>query len=300
MRSVSAAVAACVLALASGCSSEGSRPECVGTAADALRTCATGTTLKGIDVSVYQGNVDWTQVKSAGQSFAFVRASAGVTSPDTKFAQNWPGVRAAGLVRGVYQYFRPSQDAAAQAKLLLDKVDAAGGFQPGDLPPVLDLETTDSLASATVVARAKIWLAAVEAKVGKKPIIYTAAFMSDVVGSHFSGYPLWVANYGVSCPAMPSGWTSWHFWQSSDSGSVAGISGAVDLDHFNGTMAQLKALALQPAPSAPSQPTVIEPRDQPPSGGAIPNDGSEGETLGHGPPPEAETTGAPFDPCASR
>lgn len=302
MRRMIAAVAACGLAvLAMGCSSESTPEECVGRVADALRTCAKATTIKGIDVSVYQGNVAWAQVKNAGQAFAFIRVSAGTTSPDTKFAQNWPGAKNAGLVRGVYQYFRPSHDVAAQAKLLLDKVDEAGGFQPGDLPPVLDLETTDSLAASTVIARAKAWLAAVEAKVGVKPIIYTAAFMSDVIGTNFSGYPLWVANYGVTCPYMPSGWTDWQFWQTSDTGTVAGISGAVDTNLFNGTMAQLQALTLQPAAPPPPSPTVIGPQgDGPLPGNAIPNDGSQGETIGHGTPPATETTAAPLDPCASR
>ena len=97
-RSASAAVLGCALLACAGvgttgCSSEEGAPkdECLGETAAALRTCAAGATLKGIDVSYYQGTVDWTKVKGAGQSFAFVRVSDGVNYPDSKFAANWPG-----------------------------------------------------------------------------------------------------------------------------------------------------------------------------------------------------------------
>jgi lysozyme len=280
------------------CSSSDPAPakECVGSGSDALKTCAGPTTVKGVDVSVYQGTVNWSQVKSAGVHYAFIRVSDGTGTPDTKFAANWPNAKAAGVVRGVYQYFRPGQDPNAQAKLLADKIDAAGGLQPGDLPPVLDLETADSLSSATVVARAKTWLAAVEASLGIKPIVYTAAFMSDVIGTNFGGWTLWVANYGATCPTMPSGWTEWKFWQNSDSGSVAGISGGVDTDLFNGAATDLQTLTFKSQGTTTPTTVVPEPDDTVPYG-AIPNDGSQGGTIGSGNVPAAGTTAAPIDPC---
>lgn len=231
--------------LVAACSGD-DRPssECVDRAAEALRTCARGPTLAGIDVSYYQGDVDWAAVKGAGQSFAFVRVSDGLRVPDSKFADNWPAVKEVGLVRGVYQYFRPAQDPIEQADLLLDRVRAAGGFVDEDLPPVLDLETDGGLAPAAVVERARAWLDHVEAKLAIKPIVYTAAFMSDVLGTSFGGYVLWVANYGATCPRMPSGWTDWQFWQTSDTGRVDGVSGNVDTNLFNGTAADLTALTL--------------------------------------------------------
>ena len=125
-----------------GCSSsEAPASECVGSGADALKTCAKGATLTGIDISYYQGNVNWSQVKGSGRQFAFSRISDGLNYPDTKWAQNWPAMKTAGLVRGAYQFFRPSQDAGLQAQMVLDKLAAAGGLQPGDLPPDLDLES---------------------------------------------------------------------------------------------------------------------------------------------------------------
>jgi lysozyme len=211
------------------------------TEGQALKTCSTGAVLKGVDVSKYQGTVNWTAVKSSGRAFAFARISDGTTTPDTTFATNWSGIKAAGLVRGAYQYFRPGQDPVAQADLVIAKL--GGKIAVGDLPAVLDLETTDGLASATVVARAKTWLARVEAGTGKRPIVYTAAFMSSTIGTSFSAYPLWVANYGTTCPTMPTGWTNWKFWQSASTGVVPGIAGNVDVNDFQGTLADLQAFA---------------------------------------------------------
>jgi lysozyme len=193
-------------------------------------------------------------------------------------------------VRGVYQYFRPSQDPEDQANLLLNKVKAAGGLQAGDLPPVLDLETDSGLAAATVVARAKAWLAFVESKIGAKPIIYTAAFMSNVIGNNFGAYTLWVANYGATCPLMPSGWTDWKFWQDSQTGSVPGVSGAVDTNFFNGTLTALKTLTVKATPQPPTPPPDLPIPDEEPE-----DVGDQGATIGSGNPPE--TASASVDLC---
>ncbi|MBS2017358.1 MAG: hypothetical protein JST00_31025 [Deltaproteobacteria bacterium] len=293
-------------ALFAGCSSAESTTDddCLKSTSSALKTCAGPTTLKGIDVSYYQGNVAWASVKASGRSFAFARVSDGVNTVDTKFAQNWPAMKAAGITRGVYQFFRPSQDASAQAQLVIDRLAANGGLLPGDLPPVLDLESADGLAAATVVARAKTWLAKIEAKFGVKPIIYTAAFMTPVIGNNFSSYPLWVANYQTTCPTMPGAWTKWQFWQNADNGSVPGVSGNVDTNLFDGAASQLAALTLKPAASdagadsGPSPSIVPEGVDldlEP--GGDTPNDGSQGSTIGSGDRPPAETNAGVVTPC---
>lgn len=308
MAKVSGAVAVCVFLTgvmgAVGCSSSEApiSDGCIGSGSEALKTCAKGTTITGIDVSSYQGTVSWPKVKGAGREFAFARISDGLNSVDSKFAQNWPAMKAAGIVRGSYQFFRPSQDAGLQAQMVLDKLAAAGGLQPGDLPPVLDLESADGLAASVVVTKAKAWLAKIEAAIKVKPIVYTAAFMSNVIGTNFGGYTLWVANYQTTCPTMPSGWTDWHFWQNSDSGSVAGISGAVDSDFFNGTLPELKKLALAPSPQpvAPPGPDMTAFAAQPDLvfGDNMPNDGSQGATLGDGKTNDTnDTQSAVVTPC---
>lgn len=231
--------------LVEACGSDHPAAECIGqTGGQALSVCTKGASLRGVDVSVYQHTVDWKAVKSAGNTFAFIRVSDGATTADTEFANNWPNSKKEGVIRGAYQFFRPSQDPTTQVNLFLAKMHAAGGLMKGDLPPVLDLETADKQSNATVVSRALSWLTQMEAKTGIRPIVYTAAFMSSVIGTSFSKYPLWVANYGVKCPTMPSGWTDWQFWQDSSTGKVAGISVAVDTDYFNGDLAALTKMTL--------------------------------------------------------
>ncbi|HWL88384.1 MAG TPA: GH25 family lysozyme, partial [Polyangiaceae bacterium] len=106
---------------------------------EAVTVCA-GTTVEGIDVSEFQGNINWNSVKASGRSFAFIRASDGTGHLDPTFAGNWGAARSAGLLRSVYQFFRPTEDANAQADLVLQKLAADGA---GELPPMLDVEVTD-------------------------------------------------------------------------------------------------------------------------------------------------------------
>jgi GH25 family lysozyme M1 (1,4-beta-N-acetylmuramidase) len=211
--------------------------------ADELTVCPAGATVSGIDTSHWQGVIDWSKVKASGKAFAIARVSDGVKYPDKNFPTDWPAIKAAGLIRGAYQFFRPAQDPVAQADLLIQRLQQYGPLGPGDLPAVLDVETADGMPNATVRQNMQIWLDRVELHTGKRPIVYTAAFMSSVVGSGFSSYPLWVANYGVNCPQLPSGWSQWSIWQSSSTGSVPGIAGNVDLDVFNGSLADLQAFA---------------------------------------------------------
>jgi GH25 family lysozyme M1 (1,4-beta-N-acetylmuramidase) len=214
-----------------------------GERSDGLTVCPGSQTLKGVDVSKYQGSISWSKVKASGRAFAFARVSDGTSYPDATFATNWSGMKSAGMVRGAYQFFRASQDPVAQGKLMMKKM---GTLQSGDLPPVVDVEVMDGQSAATLVSRLKKWLVTVQNGTGKKPIIYTSPGFWSGLGnpSGFTDYPLWVANWGVSCPSMPGSWKAWPFWQTSDKGSVSGISGAVDLDVFNGSLAALKAFGV--------------------------------------------------------
>jgi lysozyme len=230
----SSAIVLCLVAVA--CGSETSP---YGSSEDAL--CPGGTVLEGVDVSVYQGSIDWSQVKSSGHPFAIARISDG-SYLDTTFAQNWSGMKAAGLVRGSYQFFEPGEDPVTQADIVIQKVGVLG---TGDLPVVADMEVTGGLSGATIAANLQTWIDHVKAGTGKTPMIYTSpGFWNGKVGSSaFGGIPLWVANWGVSCPGLPSGWNAFKIWQYSDAGHVAGIPATVDLDRFNGTLADLEAFS---------------------------------------------------------
>ncbi len=208
--------------------------------------CADGETLPGIDVSKWQGDIDWQAVADSGIVYAIMRVSHGLNTLDEYFDQNWSESRAAGIHAGVYQFFEPGQDVIAQADLLLERMGPLG---PGDLPPVLDVESTSGLPPAQVATAVGQWIDHVEAAIGVKPIIYTGRyFWQDNVGSaDFADYPLWIAHYTTGCPNIADQWSDWAFHQYTDSGSVPGIGGAVDRDDFNGSLADLLALGGGPA-----------------------------------------------------
>lgn len=202
-------------------------------------------TLAGIDVSHFQGNVNWPAVKAAGINFAFAKASDGNTYTDPQFATNWRGMQTAGLIRGAYHFYESNDDPQTQAQQFLKVV---GTLDRSDLPPVVDIEKSNgNFGSKNLASNLQIWLDTVEQKLQCTPIIYTncAFWNANLVAystSSFSRYPLWIAQYGVTQPKIPNAWSNWTFWQSSESGNVAGITGAVDTDLFAGTMPDLLAL----------------------------------------------------------
>jgi lysozyme len=209
--------------------------------ASAAVVCAGSQTVLGIDVSHYQGSIDWNQVKGSGRAFGIASVGDG-TYQDPDFAANWDGMKAAGLIRGAYQFFEPGDDPITQANILIGKVGTLG---PGDLPAMLDVEVSGGQSGATITANIHAWIDAVTTGTGKVPIIYTGKyFWNGSVGSgDFSQNPLVIAAYDVSCPDTPSAWSGWQIWQYSDSDSVAGIAGGVDGDMFNGSLADLQAFA---------------------------------------------------------
>ncbi|MEP6864138.1 MAG: GH25 family lysozyme [Deltaproteobacteria bacterium] len=206
-----------------------------------VTACGTGPTVKGMDVSYYQGTIDWAKVKADGVQYAIIRVSDGLNTPDTKFDSYWAGSRAAGVLHGAYQFFEPSQDPIAQADMLLAKI---GTLKPDDLPPTIDVEATGGLTPSQVAAKVKQWVAHVKAAVGRDPIVYTGMYFwrDNVGGANVLPSPLFHAQYtSAACPDIAAPWTTWHFWQYTSTGAVNGISGSVDIDRWNGTMAQLQA-----------------------------------------------------------
>ncbi len=202
--------------------------------------------VRGIDVSYYQGTIDWPAVAATDIRFAVVRLSDGVGTRDSQFVRNWQESSRAGLIRGFYQYFRASAGGAAQAQLAVERLAEAGGFDSHDLPPVLDIETLDGRTATQVAAEATIWVAAMREATGKEPIIYTGAYFWDDNGlpDSLNTQPLWTANYTTNpCPWTSDSWDRWTLWQYSDTGTVSGIAGPVDLDYFAGTLDALQQFA---------------------------------------------------------
>jgi GH25 family lysozyme M1 (1,4-beta-N-acetylmuramidase) len=231
-------------AVTAGCAVD---PRADGELEQAATVCAGGETLAGIDVSKWQGDIDWDQVAGDGVTFAFIRVNHGLDDIDEKFAFNWAEARRVGVVRGAYQYFLPDEDAAAQAELFLERM---GPLAPGDLPPVLDVENTGGgMSAASIAERVGQWMERVEPALGVRPILYTGKYFwqDNVASSSFADHPLWIAYWDVTCPDLPAPWTGWTFHQTSDNGSVAGIAGDVDTDVFNGSREDLAALG---APAA--------------------------------------------------
>ncbi len=225
-----------LLSVAAGCA-----PGATGQLGEAQTECPGPNILEGVDVSEYQQNVNWGAVAASGRAFAIARVSDGFYV-DPYFAQNWNGIRAAGLVRGVYQFFRPTSDAVGQANLLLQHI---GQLQPGDLAPALDVEVTDGASPATMNAQIHAWVDRIQAATGRVPIIYTGSyFWDDNVGTgDFAGNPLWLPAYGPYCPRLPNAWSHWTFHQFTSSGQIPGIGGNVDVSRFNGTLGDLQRLA---------------------------------------------------------
>ncbi len=221
----------------------GGAPEETATTSEAVTTICgqpSNGPVQGVDVSVYQGNFDWGAAKAGGTVFGYARISDGTGTIDSTFDGNWANMKSAGVLRGAYQFFEPGEDETAQANLMVQKVGQLGA---GDLPAMIDVEVTGGQTGATILAKVQHWLQIVQAGTGKAPIIYTGSyFWEGNVGAALNGTMLWTADYGPSCPLVPNGWSGWAFWQYGDGG------GSLDHDVFNGSLAQLQALAGGAAP----------------------------------------------------
>jgi lysozyme len=221
------------------------RAACLLLAAAAAATAAP-TTLPGIDVSVYQGAIDWPAVAAAGIKFVSIKATEGTTETDPRLAANWAGARAANITRTAYHFAHPSLPAEAQAEHFVAAVVAAGGLAPNTstMQLMLDLEDADHLPPAQVWAWVRAFMARLQALTGRPGIIYTGYyFWRDDVGNPTDNLnaPLWIAAY-TPAPLVPPAWRGWTFWQHTSSGSVPGITGRVDLDTFAGTPEELARL----------------------------------------------------------
>ncbi len=206
--------------------------------------------LKGIDVSEYQGDINWKAVADSGVAYCFVKATEGVESRDPMFAKNWAGMRSVGIIRSAYHFFIAKKDPKVQANNFLGLTRSV--WDTNDLPPVLDLEKSYGLSPNEVIDKAGIWLDTVEASIGRRPLLYTFPnFWHETLGNSprlGANYRLWIAHYETNNPWIPGGWKSWSFHQYSESGTVPGISGPCDMNNFNGDLDTLQFLLNSKAP----------------------------------------------------
>lgn len=203
--------------------------------------------LEGVDIAEFSGNIDWQQVKNHGISFALARANDGINHKDSLFPAYWPAIKKAGIIRGAYFLFRPTQDIDIQVRSFVQVVD----LKPGDLPPFIDILSSsswDSLSLMERIDRVAKCLKAVENATGYKPIIFTEAkFWREKMGntSRFSNYPLWIKNHSTDTPSIPGGWKSYTFHQYiGDQTGFPGIQGDVDRNRFDGSLDDLQKFVI--------------------------------------------------------
>jgi lysozyme len=201
--------------------------------------------IHGIDVSKYQSYIDWPSVKEMKVrdvriGFAFIKATEGLGNTDRLFKRNWKKTKEAGIVRGAYHFFLATKSGKKQAENFISRVS----LEPGDLPPVLDIEQLYGVKPEKMRKEVQDWLTIVEDYYKVKPIIYTYVnFYSSYMSGEFDDYPLWAAHYLEK--DRPRIRRRWIFWQHSEKGRVNGIGMPVDFNVFNCDSADFENLLIK-------------------------------------------------------
>lgn len=194
----------------------------------------------GIDLSRFQTRVDWASARANGVNFAFIKATEGGDIVDEKFRDHWRGAGRAGVRRGAYHFFYHCRPAIEQARWFIRHVPRTAGA----LPPVLDMEWTPTSPTCTIrrpaeeIRRdAKIFIEAVSAHYGQRPILYTSIdFFEDNQMWKVKGADFWLRAVAEHPSDLYDG-QPWTFWQYTSTGRVAGIAGDVDINVFAGSEA---------------------------------------------------------------
>ena len=201
--------------------------------------------IHGIDVSKFQGDIDWNAVAGSGVKFAWIKATEGGDNADARFQANWDGAKAAGVPRGAYHFVywcRPPMEEMAN-------FEQNAPVEADSLPPVLDVEATPTsktchkrLTQEGAVDDMRVMLQEMERHYGKRPIIYTTVdfYQAILADGSLSEYPIWVRSTKYH-PSVKYGERAWHFWQYQSDGRIAGISVKVDRDAFAGSSEQWEA-----------------------------------------------------------
>jgi GH25 family lysozyme M1 (1,4-beta-N-acetylmuramidase) len=203
---------------------------------------AAGTRVPGIDVSLWQGDVDWTAVASTPTRFVIMRATRGNAYVDPRYSTYLAEASANGLVVGAYHRAKVGNapgDAKEEADHFVDVAQNAAG----DVLPALDIEHHNGLTVPQLTKWVRTWLARVYSRTGVRAMIYSSpyfwrTYLGDTTWFADRGYPLWIAHWHVPSPFVPAGdWggRGWTFWQWTSSGRVSGIGPNVDRDRFDGT-----------------------------------------------------------------
>lgn len=208
---------------------------------------AKGYEVHGVDVSHYQGTIDW-GVLSQNQDFAFIKATEGSTHVDECFLDNWQAAGQTHLYLGAYHFFSFDSDGDKQAASYIETV----GELDGKLAPVVDVEYYGNKRSnpperTEVIENLAAMLDTLEQHYEVKPIIYTTyTVYNDYIKGEFEGYPLWVRS--VYCPPSVLFGNKWSFWQYMDTAMLDGYAGAeqyIDVNVFRGTKQELEKLTIQ-------------------------------------------------------
>lgn len=205
-----------------------------------------GYEIHGIDISHYQGIIDWEKLRNNGMiekcpvRFVMIKATEGASRLDNRFVDNFYQAREYGFIRGAYHFWSTRSTGEAQAQHFINTVN----LEDGDLPPVLDVEHKGKEQSVDDFKKSvKKWLDIVEEHYKVKPIIYTyykfkLAYLSDSI---FDEYPYWIAHYYVDKVEYKG---KWKFWQHTDCGKLPGIKGYVDFNIYNGSFYDLRRLTI--------------------------------------------------------
>lgn len=185
----------------------------------------------GIDVSAWQGEIDYSEVRNSGIDIVYIKATEGQNFVDSYFEENYINAKSNGLKIGFYHYLiaRTEQEARLEATHFVRTISG----KEIDCKLAMDFENFGELSIQEINDISKVFLETVENLSGKSVIIYSdASNARNVFSSELTKYALWIAEYGVESPANNGKWENWEGWQYTDSGNVEGIQGNVDKDYF--------------------------------------------------------------------
>lgn len=209
--------------------------------------------LTGIDVSHWQGRINWPRVQRAGVRFVIAKATDGLSGADGRYHRNARMARRAGLMFTAYHFARPA-GGVANAQAQADFFVARAKLQSSDLVPALDLETTGGLGHVALERWVLAFLNRVQHRLGVKPMVYTSpgfwtGAMANTRAIVRAGYRvLWVAHWDTAHPSVPAKrWNGngWTIWQWTKCGRIAGIRTCVDRDAISGVVLKTLTLAVQ-------------------------------------------------------